>query len=159
MKFILRKKDLILKKNQFIRKLFLKCYNEKRAIEWRLSILHILYTNAQKFLVSQPFNSFAPVRDESLVKWFVDGSDYMEAVADSIDQAKQEIFITGFFLSPEIYLKRPVIQGDKWRLDKLLQRKAVYKIFILIPSIVCFYSNIFCSSFKGRRCENIRSYL
>ena len=89
MKFILRKKDLILKKNQFIRKLFLKCYNEKRAIEWRLSILHILYTNAQKFLVSQPFNSFAPVRDESLVKWFVDGSDYMEAVADSIDQAKQ----------------------------------------------------------------------
>jgi phospholipase D1/2 len=97
--------------------------------------MHILYTTAQKFLVSQPFNSFAPPREESAVKWFVDGSDYMEAVADSIEAAKQEIFITGFFLSPEIYLKRPVIQGDIWRLDKLLQRKAV--IYYFITDIKC----------------------
>ena len=80
--------------------------------------------------MSQPFKSFAPTRENSLVKWFVDGSDYMEAVAYSIEAAKEEIFITGFFISPEIYLKRPVILGDKWRLDKLLQKKAV-KIIII----------------------------
>ncbi len=77
------------------------------------------------FRYAQRFNSFAPIREESQVKWFVDGSDYMESVANSIETAQQEIFITGFFLSPEIYLKRPIIQGDKWRLDKLLKRKAV----------------------------------
>lgn len=85
----------------------------------------MLYTTGQKFLVKQPFDSFAPVRENSLTKWFVDGSDYMESIADAIDAAKEEIFITGFFLSPEIYLKRPMISGDMWRLDKLLKRKAV----------------------------------
>jgi len=28
-------------------------------------------------------------------------------------------------LSPELYLKRPALEGDRWRLDKILQRKAV----------------------------------
>lgn len=82
----------------------------------------------------------------------------MEAVADSIEQAKQEIFITGFFLSPEIYLKRPIIQGDKWRLDKLLQRKAVIKSknkFELFTSSCCIQSFFIL----GRRRENIRTYL
>lgn len=49
----------------------------------------------------------------------------MSAVADAIENAKEEIFITDWWLSPEIYLKRPAIVGDYWQLDKLLQRKAV----------------------------------
>lgn len=49
----------------------------------------------------------------------------MSAVADAIDAAKEEIFIADWWLSPEIYLKRPAVEGDYWRLDKLLQRKAV----------------------------------
>ena len=111
------------------RRLFVKCINENRAHEWRLSILSMVQTTGIEFKKKQRFNSFAPVRDDSLVKWFVDGSDYMESIADSIEAAKQEIFITGFFLSPEIYLKRPVLVGDKWRLDKLLQRKAVSEFY------------------------------
>lgn len=49
----------------------------------------------------------------------------MATVADAIDKAKEEIFIADWWLSPEIYMKRPAIDGDYWRLDKLLQRKAV----------------------------------
>lgn len=49
----------------------------------------------------------------------------MLAVADAIEGAKEEIFIADWWLSPEIYLKRPAVDGDYWRLDKLLQRKAV----------------------------------
>ena len=58
----------------------------------------------------------------------------MEAVADAIEAAEQELFIAGFFLSPEIYLKRPALLGDRWRLDKLLQRKAAQglKVYVLI---------------------------
>lgn len=105
--------------------IFVKCYNEKRALEWRMSIMKMIQGTGSAFRYSQRFNAFAPIRKESQVKWFVDGSDYMESIANSIETAQQEIFITGFFLSPEIYLKRPIVHGDMWRLDKLLKRKAV----------------------------------
>lgn len=49
----------------------------------------------------------------------------MSAVADAIEAAQEEIFIADWWLSPEIYLKRPVIEGDTWQLGNLLQRKAV----------------------------------
>lgn len=49
----------------------------------------------------------------------------MSAVADAIENAKEEVFITDWWLSPQIYMKRPVISGDYWRLDTLLHRKAV----------------------------------
>lgn len=57
--------------------------------------------------------------------WFVDGASYMNAVADALDNATEEIYIADWWLSPEIYMKRPTIDGDYWRLDKILQRKAV----------------------------------
>lgn len=53
----------------------------------------------------------------------------MLAVADAIEAAREEVFIADWWLSPEIYLKRPAVDGDYWRLDKLLQRKAVSEIF------------------------------
>lgn len=102
-----------------------KCNSEKRAHEWRIAILQMLFTSGQKFLASQRFGSFAPIRENSQCNWLVDGSDYMDSVADAIESAREEIFITGFFLSPEIYLKRPMVYGNKWRLDKLLKKKAV----------------------------------
>lgn len=49
----------------------------------------------------------------------------MSAVADALEDAKEEIFIADWWLSPEIYMKRPMPGGDYWRLDKILQRKAV----------------------------------
>lgn len=69
--------------------------------------------------------SFSPTRGDIQAGWFVDGSDYMAAVADAIEQAKEEIFIADWWLSPEIFMKRPAVDGLHWRLDKILQRKAV----------------------------------
>lgn len=66
---------------------------------------------------------FVPLLD--LYFRFVDGSTYFEAVADALDKAKEEIFIADWWLSPELYMKRPVIQGQVWRLDHILKRKAV----------------------------------
>lgn len=53
----------------------------------------------------------------------------MDSVAEGINQAKHEIFITDWWLSPEIYMKRPN-GGDEWRLDLMLKRKAVSFIII-----------------------------
>ena len=72
------------------------------------------------------FGSFAPIWNGSQAKWYVDGQDYMAAVADSIEAAKQEIFITDWQLNPHIFMKRPDSGVDSllWRLDKMLLRKA-----------------------------------
>lgn len=49
----------------------------------------------------------------------------MSAVADALEAATEEIYIADWWLSPEIHMKRPAIDGDYWRLDKILKRKAV----------------------------------
>lgn len=83
---------------------------------------------------SYRFGSFVPVRHSSKAKWLVDGRDYMSAVADVIDAAKEEIFIAGWQLNPHIFMKRPDngINSQHWRLDKLLLRKAEGGIHVYI---------------------------
>ena len=84
------------------------------------------------------FGSFSPVRDgHSQVKWLVDGQEYMSAVADAIDAAEHEIFITDWQIHPNVFLKRPDdgVTSLDWRLDKLLLRKADkdgVRIYILL---------------------------
>ena len=70
--------------------------------------------------------SFAPVRNSSRAKWFVDGEDYMSAVADAIESAKYEILITAWQMNPYIFMKRPEtgVNSSKWRLGQMLLRKA-----------------------------------
>uniref|UniRef100_A0A8C9VND7 Phospholipase n=1 Tax=Scleropages formosus TaxID=113540 RepID=A0A8C9VND7_SCLFO len=65
---------------------------------------------------------------------YVNGKTYMEDVADALEAAKEEIFITDWWLSPEIFLKRPVVEGNRWRLDCVLKRKAQQgvKIFVML---------------------------
>lgn len=72
------------------------------------------------------FGSFAPPRNGSQAKWYVDGEDYMASVADSIEAAEKEIFITDWQLNPHIFMKRRSsgIDSLHWRLDKMLLRKA-----------------------------------
>ena len=84
----------------------------------------MLKTTGRDFHVEQRFNSYSPIRANTRCQWLVDGSDYMEAVAYAIKSATEEIYITDWFLSPEIYLKRPAL-SDEWRFDKMLEKKAV----------------------------------
>ena len=81
-------------------------------------------------------NSTAPVRKNGRAVWFVDGKDYMFAVADAIELAKLEIMIMDWQMNPEILMKRSETGVDnlKWRLDNILLRKADQgvKVFILL---------------------------
>ncbi|EFX04791.1 phospholipase d1 [Grosmannia clavigera kw1407] len=80
------------------------------------------------------FDSFAPVRDGVFAQWLVDGRDYMWNVSRAIAMAKDVIYIHDWWLSPELYMRRPAAISQKWRLDRLLQRKAGegVKIFVII---------------------------
>ena len=88
---------------------------------------------ACRLLTSNPstryrYGSFAPVRKSDRAMWYVDGQDYMSAVADAIGTAKTEILITDWQMNPEIFMKRPDSGVDShslhWRLDKMLLKKA-----------------------------------
>lgn len=80
------------------------------------------------------FSSSFPVRENCHAKWFVDAKAHMEYAADMMELAREEIFIADWWLSPEIYMKRPALEGNYWRLDEILKRKAEQgvKIFVLL---------------------------
>ncbi|KAI1266981.1 phospholipase D/nuclease [Xylariaceae sp. FL1019] len=70
------------------------------------------------------FNSFFPERDGNMIKWYVDGRDYFWAVSVALEQAKESIYIADWWLSPELFLRRPPHENQDWRLDHILKRKA-----------------------------------
>ncbi|KAJ8572839.1 hypothetical protein K7X08_009350 [Anisodus acutangulus] len=84
------------------------------------------------------FGSFAPLRgtndDATQAQWFIDGKSAFEAIASSIESAKSEIYITGWWLCPELYLRRPFHNHSSSRLDALLETKAKegVQIYILL---------------------------
>lgn len=73
---------------------------------------------------SHRFESFAPEHDGNKVKWYVDASDYMWAVSVALDRAKETIYIADWWLSPELFLRRPPNKNQEWRLDQVLKRRA-----------------------------------
>lgn len=58
------------------------------------------------------------------VKWYVDGASYMWAVSQALESARQSIWILDWWLSPELYLRRPPAVNEEWRIDKCLMRAA-----------------------------------
>ncbi|KAF1949542.1 phospholipase-like protein PldA [Byssothecium circinans] len=83
---------------------------------------------------SHRFNSFAPEREGNLVKWYVDGRDYFWAVSEALSNAKETIYIEDWWLSPELFLRRPPFYNQEYRLDQLLKKKAEagVKIYIIV---------------------------
>ncbi|GIZ46370.1 hypothetical protein CKM354_000949800 [Cercospora kikuchii] len=66
------------------------------------------------------YQSFAPQREGNEVKWYVDGCSYMWAVSTAIENAQSSIWILDWWLSPELYLRRPPALHEQYRLDRLL---------------------------------------
>ncbi|THG95529.1 hypothetical protein EW145_g7942, partial [Phellinidium pouzarii] len=91
------------------------------------------------------FDSFARQRTGNFLKWHVDGHDYMYALSEILDKAKECIFILDWWLTPELYLRRPPAYYPEWRLDRLLQRKAqegvhIYVVVYKEVLVLCFTS-------------------
>jgi phospholipase D1/2 len=85
------------------------------------------------------FKSFAPARAGNRVKWYVDALDYLWAVSVALEQAKEVIYIEDWWLSPELFLRRPPFKTQKWRLDHILKRRAEagVKIYVIVYKEVC----------------------
>jgi len=70
------------------------------------------------------FQSFAPQRAGNEAKWYVDACGYMYAVSVALEQAQRSIMILDWWLSPELYLRRPPAKNEQYRLDRLLFQAA-----------------------------------
>jgi phospholipase D1/2 len=114
------------------RKIKLLAKNERQLRQFEESITFMLSNTPW----SKPnrFGSFAPIRTGVYAQWLVDGRDYMWNVSRAINMAKDVIYIHDWWLSPQLYMRRPAAISQKWRLDRLLQKKARegVKIFIII---------------------------
>lgn len=70
------------------------------------------------------FQSFAPERQGNKIKWYVDGRDYFHAVSMALETAKETIYIEDWWLSPELFLRRPPGNNMEWRVDEVIKRAA-----------------------------------
>ncbi|XP_069416233.1 phospholipase D1 isoform X7 [Ovis canadensis] len=116
------------------RTLILKCNSYRHARWWGGAIEEFIQKYGPDFLKDHRFGSYAAIQENTLAKWYVNAKGYFEDVANAMEEAKEEIFITDWWLSPEIFLKRPVVEGNRWRLDCILKRKAQQgvRIFVML---------------------------
>uniref|UniRef100_A0A671Q524 Phospholipase n=1 Tax=Sinocyclocheilus anshuiensis TaxID=1608454 RepID=A0A671Q524_9TELE len=116
------------------RTLVLKFTSYRHARWWGQAIDDFVRKYGSNFLKGHRFGSFANEQKNIPSKWYVNGKQYMEDVANALEEAEEEIFITDWWLSPEIFLKRPVVEGNRWRLDSILKRKAQkgVRIFVML---------------------------
>lgn len=114
------------------RKVTLFSRNQHIVRQFEESITDML--KATTWHIRNRFGSFAPVRTGVHAQWLVDGRDYMWNVSRAINMARDVIYIHDWWLSPELYMRRPACISQKWRLDRLLQKKAKegVKIFVII---------------------------
>jgi len=116
------------------RRLKLYCWTERKALEWMEAIeYNVKHRCCGLTQTDIRLNSFAPVREDCYSTWYVDGGTYMSAVADAMEVATEEIFITDWWLSPQVYMKRNYKRTDDyWRLDQILKRKAEQGVKIYV---------------------------
>ncbi|KAJ5692100.1 hypothetical protein N7462_001523 [Penicillium macrosclerotiorum] len=114
------------------RKLKLLARNERQLQQFEDSI-RFMAANTP-WMQPNRFDSFAPVRQKCFAQWLVDARDHMWVVSRAINQAKDVIYIHDWWLSPELYMRRPAAISQKWRLDRLLQHKARegVKVFVIM---------------------------
>ncbi|QCE07301.1 phospholipase D [Vigna unguiculata] len=118
------------------RSILLRTTSSPKVKAWVAAINEASLRPLEGWCCRHRFGSFAPIRglteDGSQAQWFVDGHAAFEAIATSIQEAKSEIFITGWWLCPELYLRRPFDSFSTSRLDSLLEEKAKQGVQIYV---------------------------
>ncbi|XP_044486732.1 phospholipase D zeta 1 isoform X1 [Mangifera indica] len=142
------------------RSISLRTKNSAKVKDWIAAINDAGLRPPEGWCHPHRFGSFAPPRgltdDGSQAQWFVDGRAAFEAIASSIEDAKSEIFICGWWLCPELYMRRPFHVNASSRLDALLEDKAKkgVQIYILLYKEVALALKI-NSVYSKRKLLNI----
>ncbi|KNZ80910.1 hypothetical protein J132_03610 [Termitomyces sp. J132] len=104
--------------------------NERQMLQWITAFEKVAATS--HYVGKNRFDSFAPIRLNVAAQWLVDGRDYFWNLSRAVLLARETIYIHDWWLSPELHMRRP--GKDRYRLDRLLERKAKegVKIYIIL---------------------------
>ncbi|TFK40629.1 hypothetical protein BDQ12DRAFT_679780 [Crucibulum laeve] len=127
--------------------------NERQMSQWITALEKVAATS--HYTGSNRFDSFAPIRLNVAAQWLVDGRDYFWNLSRAILLARESIYIHDWWLSPELHLRRP--NKDRYRLDKLLERKAKegVKIYIILYQEVSNRTTPTDSNYAKQRLVNL----
>jgi phospholipase D1/2 len=138
-------------------KLVLKFSNSGQQKNWFNKLTNMINNSAKYFHNSDLLlnDSFAPLRDNQLCQWFINAEQYMEAVMLALYHAKEEIYITDWWLCPELFLKRPSIDPEH-RLDKILLKKANegVRVYVLLYKEITLALNLMSLRAKSVLTQN-----
>lgn len=119
-----------------IRSIKIRSRTKDKVKDWVAAINDAALRPPEGWCHPHRFGAFAPPRglteDGSQAQWFVDGRAAFEAISLAIEEAKSEIFICGWWLCPELYMRRPFQDNPSSRLDALLEMKAKQGVQIYI---------------------------
>lgn len=110
------------------------------------------------YIIRNRFNSFAPERLRNHVTFYINAEKYFQELYEDIRSAKYEIFIRGWWVSPELYLLRPVEAYPESRLDRVLEAAAKRGVKIRIILFKEYKGNMpNDSSYTKKRFESLSS--
>ena len=125
--------------------IILKAKDEIEQMIWVKTIKEAFRESDWSTKMVKPFGSFAPERLSNYCKEIIDGKDYFEEVYDALKNAKKVVYISDFWMSPKVYLKRPValdpnLRDQSSRLDVVLKEIADrgVKVYVLLYKEVPF---------------------
>jgi phospholipase D1/2 len=134
----------ILITNSYVETL-LKAKDEVEQMIWVKAIGEAFRKSDWSTKVVKPFSSFAPERHSNYCKEIIDGKNYFEEVYDVLKSAQKVVYITDWWFSPKIYLKRlvaldPNLRDNSSRLDVVLKEIADrgVKVYVLLYKGVSF---------------------
>lgn len=105
--------------------------SEFKRMEW-VQAINDAYNESDWKLYGHPFSSSFPVRESNQAKWYVDGADYYEDVYESLLTARNTVYISDWWLSPELFLKRPSKEFPETQLKLTLRELAARGVMIYI---------------------------
>ena len=65
-------------------------------------------TNIELLTRYNRYEAYTPAKRYNLCEWFIDGKSYFNDLYQKLMEAQKSIYITDWWMSPEVFLKRPV---------------------------------------------------
>ena len=103
------KDSLRIRNAQMFLNLRFKNFFEKEY--WRTE-LERRKNNYSLLVESNKYNAYTNVKRFNVCQWFSDGKDYFEDLYQKLMEAKYSIYITDWWMSPEVFLRRPVYEKE-----------------------------------------------
>ena len=104
---IIAKEDKILKMINLSKTLKLQFDSRFERDLWKKEIESRVEAKVSE-IINNRYHSFASQKTNCGAKWFVDAQSYFSFLLEQLKKAKESVYITDWFMSPELALSRPI---------------------------------------------------